>query len=494
MPNLDTLPDIHQAHYINGQWLAAGNKEFTSENPATSEILWQGSGAGNPEIEAAVSAAKNAFPEWASQSMEQRNGYIGKFVDILKQRSELLGNIIHLETGKPLWESKTEIATMIAKATVSHKAYEQRTGYSEAEANGVHVSLSHRPIGAFAVLGPYNFPGHLPNGHIIPAFLAGNTVIFKPSELTPLFSELMVQCWHDAGLPPGVLNLVQGDGMTGKLLSEHDGLDGLLFTGSSRTGQAIHKAFGGKTEKMLALEMGGNNPLVVESASDLNAAIYAIIQSAFISAGQRCTCARRLILIESESNRQLLDALVHATRKIEVGAKDGSFIGPVVSNRAADLAEQYQQDLIEKGGKALEPLKRTEQGKPFLRPGIVDVSDAVDVIDEECFAPLLQVKFVNDLGIAITEANNTRYGLSAGLLSENPDSWQHFRQLIRAGIVNWNRPITGASGAAPFGGVGASGNFRPGAFYSADYSAYPMASMASNNIDLPENLSPGISL
>ncbi len=483
-----------QAHYIGAEWISGDGEGFESENPASGEILWQGKAASTEQIELAIAAARLALPDWASLGVAARNCVVEKYVEQLGKRQEELGLAIHLETGKPHWESKTEVRSMMAKAGVSLQAYQQRSGSSEATNNGIQVSLQHRAIGVFAVLGPYNFPGHLPNGHLIPALLAGNTAVFKPSELTPRVAELMMQCWIDAGLPAGVINLVQGGAQAGKLLSESDHIDGLLFTGSSKTGQAIHKAFGGKTEKMLALEMGGNNPLLVESVADHAAAVYSIIQSAFISAGQRCTCARRLIMLKTPKNAALLRNLLKTTAAIKVGSGDENFIGPVISNRSADLAESFQDELLDKGGSALLPLRRLENGKPFLQPGIIDVTQAVDIPDEECFGPLLQLKWVATLEEAIKEANNTRYGLAAGLLSDKAESWDSFRLAIRAGIVNWNRPITGASGAAPFGGVGASGNFRPGALYAADYSAFPMASMASAQLELPDTLAPGIQL
>ena len=150
--------------------------------------------------------------------------------------------------------------------------------------------------------------------------------------------------------------------------------------------------------------------------------------------------------------------------------------------------------LTEKGGIPIVALHRLDENFPFLQPGLIDITAAKNLQDEECFGPLLQVKWVDNLDAAIKKANNTSYGLSAGLLSDNKESWKTFFSLIRAGIVNFNRPITGASGAAPFGGVGASGNYRPGAYYAADCSAYPIASILSQSVELPESLAPGISL
>lgn len=483
-----------QQHFINGEWLASTGAGLESVNPATGEVLWSGHTAGAKEVEQAVQAARSAFPSWSLLPYARRQDFVTRFIEQLQTHSDELAVSLHQETGKPLWESKTEIGTMVAKATASDKAYHARTGESVNENAGVSMALAHRAIGVFAVLGPYNFPGHLPNGHIIPALLAGNTIVFKPSELTPLFADLMVQCWQQAGLPPGVINLVQGDGKTGELLGANDGLDGLLFTGSSRTGHAIHKQFGGRPDKMLALEMGGNNPLVVNRVGDHAAAVYTIVQSAFITAGQRCTCARRLVLVRSSDNEALLASLVEASRALKVGAGDECFMGPVISNKAADMVLDFERSLLRNGGRSLLAVDRPQPDRPFLSPGIVDVSDCLNIVDEECFGPLLQVIWVDDLDAAIAAANNTRYGLSAGLLSDEEADWQYFLPRVRAGIINFNRPTTGASGTAPFGGVGASGNFRPGAFYAADYCAYPVASVSAAALELPANLPPGIKL
>ena len=485
---------LEQKHLLDGQWVDGGTHEFESVSPITGRALWRGPAAGPEQISLAVTAARRAFSDWRRLSFSERESYVHRFIEQIEAQRDELAGVIHEETGKPLWESKTEIATMIAKAAVSKKAYEERTGQRDAETGGVQLALTHRPIGVFAVLGPYNFPGHLPNGHIIPALLAGNTVVFKPSELTPLFGERMVQCWVDAGLPAGVVNLIQGEAGTGQLLASADDIDGLLFTGSSRTGHAIHKTFGGHPEKMLALEMGGNNPLIVDQIADIRAAVYAIIQSAYISAGQRCTCARRLIVLRSPENEALVSALVSAIEKIQVGYDDNCFMGPVVSNQAAGHVMSFAAELEQAGAKVLKPVERPDAAKALLKPGLIDITAIQTRNDEECFGPLLQLEWVDTLEDAIDSANNTRYGLSAGLLSDNSEAWTVFMANIRAGIVNLNRPLTGASGAAPFGGVGASGNYRPGAYYAAAYCAYPMASMCSELVALPDTLSPGIEL
>ena len=357
--------------------------------------------------------------------------------------------------------------------------------------------IRHKPHGVVAVFGPYNFPGHLPNGHIVPALLAGNTVVFKPSELTPAVAELTVKLWEQAGIPAGVLNLVQGEKDTGIHLASHPDLDGLFFTGSSNTGKLIHKQYGGQPGKILALEMGGNNPLIVEEVSDTKAAIHDTIHSAYITAGQRCTCARRLFIPAGQWGDQFIEQLSSAIQKLKVGLWNDDkqpFMGALISEAAVKNILHAQEQLKASGGTVIVEAQHLKQGTGLVSPGLMDVTAIEQLPDEEYFGPLLQVIRYKTFEDAIQQANNTRFGLSAGLLSTRQASYDLFFKHIRAGIVNWNRPITGASGAAPFGGPGDSGNHRPSAYFAADYCAFPVASVESEELVLPEKLAPGLEL
>jgi succinylglutamic semialdehyde dehydrogenase len=375
------------------------------------------------------------------------------------------------------------------------QAYHERTGEKRAPmADGVAV-LRHRPHGVVAVFGPYNFPGHLPNGHIVPALIAGNAVVFKPSELAPGVAAATVALWAQAGLPAGVLNLVQGEKDTGVALANHRQIDGLFFTGSSDTGTLLHKQFGGRPEIVLALEMGGNNPLVVAPVEDIDAAVHHTIQSAFLSAGQRCTCARRLFVPDDAFGARFMARLTEVTSKIRYGAFDADpqpFMGAVVSARAAAKLGAAQTQLIEAGAKPVLEMTQRDSRLGLVSPAILDVTSARNIPDEEHFGPMLQVTRYTTIDDAIKRANDTAYGLSAGLLADDESAWTHFQRTIRAGIVNWNRPTNGASSAAPFGGIGRSGNQRPSAYYAADYCSYPMASVESAQLQMPASVSPGL--
>lgn len=483
--------------YIAGQWCPGHGEAFTSLDPYAGAVLWQGAAANAADVDLAIAAARQAFPTWERRGRAARLDILQSFAQVLQQRRAELTRALGEETGKPLWEADTEIGSMIAKVTISAQAEEARGGERSAALADARSVTRHRPHGVLAVLGPYNFPGHLPNGHIVPALLAGNTVVFKPSELTPRFAALTLECWIAAGLPAGVLNLVQGGRATGEALAGHAGLDGILFTGSSTTGAALHRLNADRPQQLLALEMGGNNPLVVAPVADLDAAVVTIVQSAFLSAGQRCTCARRLIVPEGDWGDALLERLVTVSSQLTAGRFDADpapFMGTVISLATAAALLRTQAQRLAQGARALLEMRQPEPGRALLTPGILEVSGVAELPDEEVFGPLLQVQRYGDFAQALTLANATRFGLAAGLLADDPATYEAFWQGVRAGIVNWNRPLTGAASAAPFGGVGASGNHRPSAYYAADYCAFPVASLESDALRLPTQLPPGLPL
>jgi len=486
---------MHPALFIKGQWRSGQGALLEKTNPADNTALWSALCASPEDVEAACAAAREAFPAWARKTLTERAAIIGRFAELLTEHKSRLAETISLETSKPNWETLTEIQAMIGKVAISLEANQARTGEKHTPMPDGEAVLRHRPHGVLAVFGPYNFPGHLPNGHIVPALLAGNTVVFKPSELTPKTAEETVKLWQQAGLPEGVLNLLQGGRATGEALAASSQIDGLLFTGSAGTGYQLHRQLAGQPEKILALEMGGNNALIVEPVDDIDAAVNLTIQSAFISAGQRCTCARRLLVKQGQAGDAFIQRLIEVTASLLVGRWNDTpqpFIGGVISDGAARGMLKAQDDLIALGGKPLLTLSRPDPHSTLLKPGIIDLTGVAGVPDDEYFGPLLSIIRYNDFDQAIAMANQTRFGLATGLISSNR---AHFDQLLieaRAGIVNWNKPLTGASSNAPFGGIGASGNHRPSAYYAADYCAWPMASLESDKLELPVTLSPGI--
>ena len=453
--------------------------ELISTDPCTGEVVWRGPATPVDGVAPAVAAARAGFKAWSARPLEHRIAIATAFAARVKAEREDIARLISRETGKPFWETLTEADSVAAKVDISITAQAERAGERTGAAAGAALRLSHRPHGVMAVLGPFNFPMHLANGHIAPALLAGDAVVFKPSEKTPASGERLASLWHEAGVPADVLIPLQGGPDVGRALIEAPGVDGVLFTGAARTGIAIHRALAGRPEVMLALELGGNNPLVVWDAADLDAAAHLIVQSAYVTAGQRCSCARRLILPVGGYGTRLLERLTRLIDRIQVGAPfetPAPFMGPVIDEAAAGAILAAQDDLMARGGQPLRLMTRAHGGGPYLTPGLIDMT-GVSAPDEEVFGPLLQVVRVADFDAAIAAANDTRFGLSAGLIGGDAELWDHFREQVRAGVVNWNRPTTGAASSAPFGGVGQSGNHRPSAYYAADYCAYPVASL-----------------
>jgi succinylglutamic semialdehyde dehydrogenase len=469
---------MHTELYIGGAWREGRGEAFASFDPATGAKVWEGRAANEDDVAEAMAAARLAFPAWSRRPVAERIGIARAFAKVIEGRAAEFADAISREMGKALWDAKGEVAAMVGKIEISIRALGERAGDKEEKAAFGATVLAHRPHGVLAVFGPFNFPGHLPNGHIVPALLAGNCVLFKPSELTPAVGALMVAAWEEAGLPAGVLNLVQGGRDTGAAVLDTHGLSGVLFTGSAQTGALIHRKFAGRPDVLLALELGGNNPLIVWPPVDAKAAANLIVHSAFATSGQRCSCARRLIVPQGPEGEAIIEALVGLTSRVSVGPATQTpepFLGPLVNARAAERAVAVEQGLIALGGKSLVALKR--EGA-LVHPGIVDVTGLMPE-DEELFGPLLQVYRAQDFDHAIDLANATRFGLAGGLISDDPALWARVRQELRAGVLNWNRPTTGASSALPFGGPGLSGSLRPSAYYAADYVAYPVATQLS---------------
>lgn len=467
--------------WIDGRWQAGKGEAFESLCPATGEAVWSGRAADSKQVAAAVESARRAFGDWSRRPQNDRTRVLEAYGDALKRRGEDIAVAISRDMGKALWDAKGEAGAMAAKIAVSIAAQVERAGSKAMEAGFGSMHLTHRPHGVMAVFGPFNFPGHLPNGHIVPALLAGNTCVFKPSELAPSVAAIMAECLAEAGLPEGCLNIVQGGRDTGAALIEEE-INGLLFTGSAKTGCFFHKHFGGRPDVILALEMGGNNPLIVWDPADMEAAADIAAQSAFLTTGQRCSCARRVILPEGGFGDAVIEAIIARAEGLGIGAWDEAdiFMGPLVSSDAAQAALDFQAMLQERGGKPLRALQRLERGGGFVSPGVIDVTGANNLPDEELFGPLMQVIRVKSFGEAIARANDTRYGLSGGLVCDDDARWVTASDEMRAGLLNRNRPTVGASGAMPFGGPGLSGNYRPGAWYAADYSAWPQASQVAD--------------
>ena len=463
-------------------------------SPVDNRITWQGSWATPLEIDAAYQRTLHASLDWSRSSVEERIDCIQRYSRSLEKNKDAIALCITLESGKPLWESKQEVMAAKSKVDNSIEAMQKRRSETASSSSTSMNVIRYHPLGTVLVLGPYNLPLHLPGAHIVPSLLAGNTVVFKPSEKTPAVGDWIAKCWSEAGLPDGVLETLHGAVDVAKHVVEKPDLAGVFFTGSHRGGLALHRQLAGRPDCLLALEMGGNNPLVIDAIQDVDAAIQVIVQSCFITSGQRCTCARRLIVVESPENRRLLKKLGQAVVNIRVGNPLHSpepFMGCLVSNEACESILNAQHGLVERGGRSLSECRRLESSSNSLTPGLIEIRDD-QIEDEEHFGPLTTIVNVSDFEQAVRLANKTKYGLAAGLLSDDENKFQYFVERVNAGIINWNSPTTGASGVMPFGGVGASGNHRPSGYFAADYCSFPKASVQVHELKLNRNLPPGL--
>ncbi|MCB2076084.1 MAG: succinylglutamate-semialdehyde dehydrogenase [Novosphingobium sp.] len=450
--------------------------EIISYEPATGKELWRGKIG---DVDEAVGRARRAWPAWAAQPLTQRIELMRRYANEVRKESEALTTTIARETGKPKWEAAMEVEAVVAQVEVSVRAYAERTAQRKFDSalQGT-MAVRHKPHGVVAVIGPFNSPADIPNAHIIPALIAGNAVIFKPSEKAPATGEILMRCFHKAGVSAAVAQMFVGGPAEGQALATHDGIDGLLFTGSAHTGITINRKLAARPDKIVALGMGGNNPIIAWDTPKITDAAALIVQSAFTTAGQRCTSARRLIIRQSLFDDLMVEVKRLADRII-IGAPfddPAPFMGPVIDNQAADGLTESFLYLLSHGCKAIKHLIRPDENLPFLTPAIIDTTKMADRPDVELFGPILQVIRIDDFDEAIAEANNTRFGLVATLLGGSPQEYNRFWANVRAGMVNWNRATIGASAAAPMGGIGLSGNHRPSGYYAADSCAYPVAS------------------
>jgi|TARA_B110000495_G_C22992256_1_gene584511 succinylglutamic semialdehyde dehydrogenase len=450
------------------------------------------------EINEKFKNAKLGFGSWRKTTLQHRKTILTKYKEILSANSALLAETISKEHGKPLWDSKSEVGAMIGKIDVTFESYDDRLNAIRSVHADISIQARFKPFGVFAVIGPFNFPGHLPNGHIVPLLLAGNSVIFKPSSLTPRTGKLIVQYLHDAGVPTDVVTLCEGHGHE---VVEHPLLDGVFFTGSTKVGHGIYKRLSDYPEKIVALEMGGNNATIIEEASGINSTVNILLQSAFISTGQRCTCTRRLIvnkgLTACEGDR-IIRNLVDAADKLLIGEYTDTpepFMGPMITLNAVKGILDAQKHLVSLGGVVIKEFKQINGvTSKLVEPGIIDVTNIKNLPDEEYFGPLLQVIRSNDFDHAIEIANDTKYGLVSGVITKNKNLFWKAEAELKTGIVNWNRPTTGCASVVPFGGTGWSGNNRPSGYTTIEHCGHPTALHLTEVPELPSTLLPGITL
>ena len=449
-------------------------------------------------VHLATKAAKKAFLPWARLTQEKRNEYLKRLKEVYLAHADEITNVISRETGKPLWEAATEAKSLVNKIdiTLEHSMKLVADEKLDNALPGVPGYIRHRPRGVMAILGPFNFPAHLPNGHLIPALATGNTVVFKPSELTPAIGQLMAQMFDKAQFPQGVFNLVQGVAETGKRLCSDNDVDGILFTGSYETGLKIKASTLDHHWKLLALEMGGKNATIVWDDADMNKAIYESLIGSFLTAGQRCSCTSRIILHKSIAEK-FTDKFYDAAKKISIGHwKDNPFMGPLINGDAVEKYIRFQEIAQREGAERLMRGKVLDVGRPgyYVTPSICLVKEfRPDSVYQksEIFGPNVAIYQTDDFEEALKINDSTGFGLVTSVFTKKRELYEEARLRARVGMVNWNRTTNGASSRLPFGGLGKSGNDRPTAHYAVYYCTTPLASLEDQTPYDPKNQMPG---
>jgi succinylglutamic semialdehyde dehydrogenase len=461
---------------------------FSSLSPIDEKPVWQGHETQNDEIEKIMHRASLAGQTWQMTTLEQRIQVVRNYQSRLEADRAEIEALIVREVGKLPWEVAGEVGASIAKIDLSVQAYQQRrsdqTGDPTASNDSpVQRKIRYRPLGVTVVLGPFNFPLHLPGGQIIPALLAGNAVVFKPSEQATAVGQWIVDAWRSAGLDEDLLQpIFGGPSVAGRAIdSRHTAA--VFLTGSRAAGRAIHRQLAGRPDVLLALELGGNNPIVIAEDVAVDTVAAIVSASAFISAGQRCTCARRAIFVESASTTSQIERLVKRTQDLRVGMPTDSpqpHVGPLISKSAADGLRTTYEKLLQLGCRPVIPFETDSHAANLVRPTIVDASgfsaeQLAELGQLEWFGPLLVIQTVPNFDTAVASAANTSYGLAAALLGGDQRMFDRFAIQVGAGVVNWNGTTTGAAGTLPFGGLGDSGNHRPAGFFAIDFCNDPIA-------------------
>jgi succinylglutamic semialdehyde dehydrogenase len=451
--------------------------EIVSCEPATGAELFRAR-LGDPE--AALARARRGWPAWAAQSLATRVELMRRFVNEVRKDAEALAQVCARETGKPHWDAIAEVEAVTGRIEIAVRSHAERCAQRKLDngLNGV-TAVRHKPHGVAVAITPFGQPLLAPLARIVPALIAGNVVIWKPSEKAPACAQRLLDCMLRAGVPATVIQIVQGGAAEATALAFDDRVDAIYYSGSVQAGIQLNRKLAVRPDKLVALEMGGNNPLVVWDTPKIDDAALLIVQSAFANAGQRTTAARRLI-VKADMYDAVIATLKRLTDRLICGAPfddPAPYMGPVIDNRAADGLTESMIWLLTNGGKPIRHMTRLREGLPFVSPAIIDVTGVSERPDVELFGPLLQVIRVDDFDEAIAVANQTRYGLAAGLIGGTPQDYNRFWAHVRAGQISWNRAMTVDLPGAPLGGAGLSGNHRAGAYYAADSAAYPVSSL-----------------
>ncbi len=460
-------------NYINGQWVAAGRESFEDRNPSdTREVIGVFPRSGAREVDAAVAAARAAFPAWRRESRIRRAEYLDAFVQLVKRDQEELARLISRECGKCIAEARADVVEGIHTAQYWFGRARTPSGEVLASEIAEKDSYVHRkPKGVVAAISPWNFPFAIPLWLICPSLAEGNTVVFKPAEETPLIAQRLVEYFASAGLPAGVLNLVQGYGEeAGWPLVTHPDVDVVLFTGSAQVGSMIREACARDYRKFCVCEMGGKNAMIIFDDADFDLAVNAAVISAFRTTGQRCVSAERLFVQQGIFDR-FVDAFVERARRIRIGSPldESTFMGPLVSQAGVEKFLYYNGLAREEGARVLLDGGRLSDGQYahgyFVSPFVytMEHSSSARVLREEVFGPHVALIPFRDLDEAVRLYNDSEYGFALSVCTRDYRVMRAIRQECDFGVGYVNLPTIGAEVHLPFGGLKKSGTGMPSA-------------------------------
>lgn len=493
-PSLDHPGDFIAGRFVSGP----ADAELVIPSPADQSDIVGRHNVTLAHVDEAVAAARAAFPAWRRTPRAEREALLRRYQEAVRRHEDEITEAIAREVGKPLWDARGEAKALAGKVDLM-LGEGARFTRDEVLAD-LPGAIRYRPHGVLAVLGPFNFPVHLPNGQIVPALLHGNTVVFKPSDKTPTVAVWMARCFEEAGFPPGVFNLIQGEVETAERLADHAGVDGILFTGSAPVGKAILAKNADRPGRIVALELGGKNPSIVLDDADLDRAINQIAFAAYATGGQRCTATSR-ILATPKVIDALVEGLAKKARDLVVGhpLDEGVFMGPMIREEARASLWQAQQvaraagiEAIVAGGAADVSGRNGWYTRPAVHRAPRGDIHVAGYTHDELFGPDVCVYPVADVDEAIARANDTRYGLAAAVFTESEETFETFADMLNVGVLHWNQSSAGASGRLPFGGVGESGNNRPAGIFAAMFTTWAQAVRFRPAADAPLPTWPGM--
>jgi len=452
--------------YIGGQWVAGSTGELYPDiNPATGELLANTSVAGAAEVDQAVQKAQDAFRQWRALPAPRRGEILFRAAQLIRERKEALAQLMSREMGKVLFEARGEVQEAIDEFFYMAGEGRRLFGFTTpSEMPDKFACCVRDPVGVVGLITPWNFPVAVPSWKLSPALIAGNTIVWKPAEDTPMVALEFARLLEEAGLPPGVVNVVLGPGpATGAPLVEHPGVRVIAFTGSTATGTFIATE-GARRGKRVLLEMGGKNAITVMDDADLDLAVEGILWSAFGTSGQRCTAASRLI-VHRKVVDELTERLVAEAPRLRIGnpLDEGTQIGPIVNQKQLERVHRYTGIGMEEGARLLcggETYTEGDCAKGFFyRPTLfADVRPDMRIAQEEIFGPTAVMISVDSLEEAIAVNNDTPYGLSSSIYTRDINRAMRAARDLTTGIVYINHGTTGAEVHLPFGGTRGTGN------------------------------------